>query len=87
MLFRDFLLLITVTIAPSGRQGVMVPNPGLKVIPAEGRLSVLAPYVQWCNVNNNVISEIAKKHALPTFRWPCKIFLGSLDAGTPQKSV
>ena len=29
---------------------------------------------------------MAKKRALPTFRWPCKIFLGSLDAGTPQKS-
>ena len=24
----------------------------LYIIPAEGRLSVLAPYVQWCNVNN-----------------------------------
>ena len=32
-----------------------------------------------------MISEIAKKHALPTFRWPYKIFLGSLGVGTPQK--
>ena len=32
-----------------------------------------------------MISEMSKKHAPPTFRWPCKIFLGSLGVGTPQK--
>ena len=32
-----------------------------------------------------MMSEMSKKHAPPTFRWPCKIFLGSLGVGTPQK--